>query len=178
VLDVGDATFVYDATSSGKSGRVIWHERQSGDIDWIGYQTWRAKFSVSAFGKTYVGDKTTGIVGEISYSTYSEYGERIPKGIQSQPFDGEYVAISEIEVFCEMGVGNSTISNPSIELSYSEDQGITWSTPVNRSFGVAGDYKGRMTWRRLGRITRPRTLRLYTDDICKVRILKVEAVIE
>jgi hypothetical protein len=178
VFDIGDATFVYDATSSEKSGRAIWHERQSGSIDWIGYEKWVAKFSISAFGNIYVGDRSLGRIGKIDYSVYKEYGERIPRGINSQPFDSEYSSVSQVELFCEMGVGNSDIENPSILLSYSEDQGKTFNNPVEKYFGEAGQYTGRMVWNRLGRIQRPRVFRLYTDDPCKIRILKMEAVIE
>jgi len=177
VFDIGDATFVYDATTSEKAGRRIWHERQSGDIDWINYKTWTARLSVQAFGKTLVGDKTSTTIGQIGYETYTEYGDRIPKGIQSQPFDAEYNAVSEIEVFVESGVGTATIS-PRLLLSYSEDQSVTFTNPVGRDIGDAGDYTSRLKWRRLKRITRPRTFRLYSDDSVKMRILKIEGVIE
>jgi len=178
VLDVGTATFVYDSTSSQKSGRLIWHERQSGSIDWENFKGWTARLSVSAFGNIYVGDKTTNKIGKIAYDTYTEYGERISRGVNSQPFESRYNSVSWVEILAEMGVGNDEIENPSLLLSYSEDQGKTYGNPVAKFFGAAGDYTSRMIWNRLGRIQRPRTFRLYTDDPCKIRILKMQAVIE
>jgi hypothetical protein len=50
---------------------------------------------------------------------------------------------------CTTGEGVETVS-PQVELSYSNDGGLTWSDPDIRSAGVTGQYRLYPTWRRLG----------------------------
>jgi hypothetical protein len=178
VLEVGDATFVYDRSASLKTGLKKWHERQSGSIEWVDYKVWRARHSMDRFGKILVGDRTTSDMGEIGYSTYTEYGNRIKKGFTTQPFgEGDLLNVTEIEMYAEAGVGDATTTDPQLELTYSDSQGKQWSNPIPRSMGTQADYSNRMIWRRLGKFSRDRTLRFYTDDSVKVSLIRLEAVL-
>lgn len=176
VLEVGNATFIYDAESSRKSGMNRWHERQTGAIDWNGYKLWNARFSMNVFGEILIGDPTGAKLGKLEYDLYTEYGNRIPRGWTSQPFDlGDTGKLLRLELTVESGVGNSTITNPRIEMAYSDDQGRTWSTGQPKEMGEVGNYTQRLVWRRLGDFDRDRTLRFYTDDPAKIAMIRLEA---
>jgi len=102
-FDVGDACFVYDFDNSKKTGAPVWHERQSGSIDWYGFTTFRGIYSATCFNKCFVGDKDTGVIGEVSFDVYTEYDAAIPHGLTTQPFDSDSVRLNEVKAYCNVG---------------------------------------------------------------------------
>ncbi len=103
VLDIGSASFVYDAVNSKKAGANIWHERQSGEIDWNGFKLFDSIYSTPAYGKVLVGSREGSKVGYIDYDVFTEYGETIAKGFTTQPFDSDAIRLNEIKAFVNSG---------------------------------------------------------------------------
>jgi hypothetical protein len=73
------------------------------------------------------------------------------------------------ELEMDRGVGNESVVNPEMLLSWSEDGGRTFTNESPRHLGVEGDYSGRVEWWRLGR-SRDRVFRVATESPCKIAI--------
>ena len=171
-------TLVYDVTASTLTGSAVWHERQSG----VGEDRWRVNSIVSAHGKLLVGDSSSGKIGELSNSTYTEYGDVIFRQRSSQPFsaDGNPVFAGEIALTMESGVGltSGQGSDPQIRMDFSDDGGRTFGSEFSRSYGAIGQYGVIPTWRRQGRFPQQRVLRFTTTEPVKSNILKMEVSVE
>jgi len=146
VLDIGSASFVYDMTASQKTGRAIWHERKSG-ITTI----------------------------EDFFKGFSNWRARFSMRVFGKTIVGDRTTLSEIEMICEVGVGNSDSKNPQLQLSYSDDQGIRFTAPVSRSLGAVGNTGVRLIWRRFRQFQRDRVIRFYTDDPVKLALIRMDA---
>jgi len=151
---------------------------------------------VAAYGRMLVGDLQSGVIGELDNEVYLEYGLLIRRFVTSQPFDnkGLPVVVSYIEAVCENGVGlanDITLavgttetgapieaiggSDPMVTLSWSDNGGRTFVGGRSRSLGKIGKYRMRQIWRRMGRFSRSRVLRLEISAPVKAVIIKVEA---
>jgi hypothetical protein len=174
---ISSKTFVYDATTSSLTGESTWHERQTGSTD----NQWRVNSIVSAYGELLVGDSVDGRIGKIDKTAYTEYGDIIYRERASQPFFDQGLPLfeSEIALTMETGVGLSSGqgSDPIIRMDYSDD-GRTFSSEFQRSYGKVGEYGVVPTWRRQGRIPRHRVIRFKTSEPVKSVIIKLEAMAE
>lgn len=177
VITIGDNTLVYDAAASMRMGTPVWHERQTGTTDGLTFARWRIQHLIKIYGKILTGDSLTSKVGELAPNTFFEFGDRIERVVQSQPFqvEGTPIFSHELELFIESGVGNSDSTDPEWLFKYSDDLGRTWSNRIPRAMGKVGEYKKRLIWRRLGRIPYNRVVTFKTDDPVKIAILKLEA---
>jgi len=135
VLDVGDASFVYDAVNSKKAGANIWHERQSGEIDWNDFKLFDSIYSTPAYGKVLVGSRTGSKVGYIDYNTFTEYGEKIAKGFTTQPFDADAIRLNEVKAFVNSGERDYSSTFETINFEYSSvyPHGTTLQTALTLS---------------------------------------------
>ena len=166
---IGDDTFIHDSVSGQ------WHERKSyinGDLG-----RWRANSMVKAYGEILVGDNQDGRIGQLDFDTYGEYGNDIFRQFSVAPLDteGHEGFVSELELTMDAGVGNSTVTDPVVNMDYT-DNGYTWSNPREMPIGKKGEYERRAIWRRLGKIPRYRTFRFtITDQVkCNVNALGLE----
>ena len=129
-----------------------WHERGSVDSDFTDLGVgWRAATLLQVYNGTYVGDATSGKVGLIDTTTYTEFGNPIMGLIASmnQQADRRRVYCSRFELKVQAGVGLATGqgSDPQIMLRRSTDGGMTWSTQQPwRSMGQTGEYDKRLRW--------------------------------
>lgn len=166
-------TFVFDATSSALSGKMVWHERQTGMTD----NRWRVNAIVAAYGKILVGDSVSGKVGIIQDGVYTDYGELRYRMKTSRPFFMDELPLfqGQMELTMESGTGlnNGLGSDPQLRFDYSDDGGRTYSYPTRRSYGELGNYDRLCIWRRLGRIPRHRVLRFITTEPVKSNLLKL-----
>lgn len=133
-LSSSDFTFVYDLTNS------VWQERTS-----YGQSFSRIEQSIYAFGKWIVGDFATGLLGVIDGLTFSEYGNALQWELTSLPaVDFPVQAIvSRADFNFIAGTGKSTgtdqtMTNPVVDISWSEDGGATFKMPVQRAIGKGG----------------------------------------
>ncbi len=134
----------YDAATQ------TWHKRES-----YGYNTWRARFSVRAFGKTLFGDSLTGKIGYSDRDTYTEFGAPIVWKVISPPLhvfpNGAILDAVHFDLATGYGTLSGQGSDPLVMLRVSTDGGNTFGQYRELELGVTGDYKARVTARRLGR---------------------------
>lgn len=155
-------TFCYDSTTG------LWHERESFDVG-----RWRANAHAFIFGKNLVGDYNTGKIYELDLETYTENGTTIERIHTFPPVwaENKRVIFDMLNIDFEGGVGLTTGqgSDPQAMLDWSDDGGFTWSNQHWRSMGGIGEYKTRVTWRRLGQ-GRQRIFRVKISDPIKTII--------
>lgn len=128
----------------------VWHSRQS-----YGYDTWRARYSMQAWGKTIVGDKLSGKLLYLDSDTYTEDGGTMIWGVDSPPLhlfpNGGRVDALHMDVLTGQGTLSGQGSDPKIMLQTSTDGGQTFSNYRELELGVTGKTGTRVTARRLGR---------------------------
>ena len=150
------ATWAYDINTQE------WHERES-----HGYDHWRASWIVKCYDRTLVGDTQTGNIGEMSATTYSEWGRPLVREATSGVIsdNGRWMHHDRLEL--ELDVGNAPMtgegSAPEIRLDVSDDAGVTFRARSNRSLGATGRYRQRVHWDRNGR-SRERVYRYRCSD--------------
>jgi hypothetical protein len=138
------ATWVYDINTQE------WHERQS-----YGYDHWRAQWVVKAYDRTFVGDTQTGNIGEMSATTYTEWGRPLLREATSGVVadNGRWMYHDRLELDLDMGnaplIGQG--SAPELMLDISNDAGVTFRAKSNRSLGATGEYTKTVHWDRVGR---------------------------
>jgi hypothetical protein len=149
------ATWVYDINTDE------WHERES-----YGYDHWRASWVVKCYDKTLVGDTQSGNIGEIHSRTYSEWGDVLYREATTGAVaDGNWIHHDRLDLDVDVGLGIETGqgSDPEIMLDVSNDGGVTFIAKPNRKLGIAGKFKKRVHWDRLGR-SRERVYRFRVTD--------------
>ena len=87
--------------------------------------------------------------------------------------------VHEIHLDIEAGVGTTSGQGvaPVVMLSWSEDDGRTWSSDMEASLGAIGQYRRRARFLRLGR-SYNRSWRFRITDPVKVAVLGAQARIE
>lgn len=141
-----------------------WHQRKSDGLDY-----WRMGGAVAAWNGAYLTDYTTGKIYTPSFDVLTEDGEPISMEIELPIIEGgrERNVMYAFELMAETGVGNGTITDPQVALTYSDDGGCTYSNELWRSMGLVGNYKHRIIWRRVGPSFRQRTINLRFTDPCR-----------
>lgn len=147
-----EATWVYDAATN------VWHQRGYWDANKTSFQAYRPQFFChTAENLNLVGDRLTGMVYLMSINTATEVdgaGIRRLRRFRA-PYTGEkYAFYSDLYIDMETGTALSTGqgSDPQMMLSWSKDQGHSFSSEIWASAGERGDYLARMMFRgRLGR---------------------------
>lgn len=171
VLTFSDLTLVYDLTTG------LWHERRSYGLD-----RWRAQCHVVVGGDTnLVGDYSTGDIYELDLATYDENGEIMERIIVEPPLSNDPNPIFVHEMFWDMETGVGLTSGQGVApvalLSWSDDDGNTWSSDRELSIGALGVRRQRVNFTRLGRSLN-RSFRLRITDPVKVAIHGARARIE
>jgi hypothetical protein len=163
-------TFVYQIYASGRIGRPIWHERATGTA------RWRANTFVRAYNRIFVGDEKTEKIGTIEPDTYTEYGDTVHREFTTQPFsfNSEPYFSSFYEMVMATGVGNGATTNPTLGHSYS-DNGVNFTTTINRSMGEQGDFSHRVVYKKMGRVPRQRVMKFFTDEPCETTFYTLAA---
>lgn len=138
-------TFVFD-TETGK-----WHERDS-----YGYTRWRATCYALHNGRHIIGDDT-GKLYIMSGDSHDEAGQPLIVDIQPAPsntFPARGIAHrAYLDVVPGVGSDTSaTVSNPTINLGWSDDGGRNFGNGSERALGGEGEYRTRVQWHRLGMI--------------------------
>lgn len=88
--------------------------------------------------------------------------------------DRGWVFYEQFQLDMEVGTGD-LVTTPLASLRWSDDRGNTWTTAIDTSFGLEGEYRTRVVWRRLGK-GRDRIFEVSFDD--PVRIAIVNAYLE
>jgi hypothetical protein len=134
----------YDASTG------VWHTRQS-----YGYDAWRARHSIQAWGRTLLGDSLSGDIRELHNYDYNEYGGTMLWGVDSPPLhifpNGGIVDAIHFDLATGYGTLSGQGSDPKIMLQTSVDGGNSFGNYRELELGVTGKYATRVTARRLGR---------------------------
>lgn len=132
----------------------------------------RANCCAYAYGLNIVGDWQNGNLYALDPSVYTDNGQPIVRlrSFPHQVRDGRRVSYDRFVMDMEVGTLPSqtaisgftsafsnafgpapqTLPAPEITLRYSDTRGATWSDPITRSLGKAGEYLTSPQWRRLG----------------------------
>jgi hypothetical protein len=148
----------YDAATQ------VWHTRQS-----YGQDTWRARYSMNAWGKTIVGDGLSGKLGYLDSDTYTEYSGTMIWGVDSPPMhvfpNGGIVDAIHFDLATGYGLSSGQGSDPKVMLQVSVDGGNSFGQYRELELGVTGKFATRVTARRLGRFgPKGVTFRLRISD--------------
>lgn len=144
-----------------------WHERQT-----YGETTWDVVGACHCYGKVLVQSRTTGNVGALSDTTYTEFGGTLRREwTYPQVYDtNRRIVHSELELIAR--TGDAPLGQvPTVLLEVSDDGGNTWLALPPRELGRTGEYKHIVRWHRLGQ-ARDRVYRMSVDNAqVPVRVL-------
>lgn len=153
-----DRTWVYDTETA------LWHER--GTIDGSGQQhRIRANAYAYAYGEAVTIDFANGSLMAIDSDTYTDLGEPIVRECTYPHTLNEMKRIVYHKFIADMETGNSTVPDnaaggqPLVSLSWSNDRGFSYETPITKTLGTQGNRMATVTWWRLG-LARDRIFRL------------------
>lgn len=141
-----------------------WNERQS-----YGAPRWRARMSAKAFGSWIVGDYQTDDLHHVTLSAQDEAGAPLVMRVESA--DGasfpSRIQFPRADFDFVVGQGEApgtppTETAPQVSISWSDDGGATWSTPLLRPLGPQGAYGTRVSVLRTG-LTGPQGRRWRLD---------------
>ncbi len=162
----GHPMYQINFPSEGKSwlfdaSTELWSPLESG----LGGGRHRGEIHVDYLNKPRITDYMTGDVYTLDADTYTDNGTSIPREIITRHFGNnlERLAVTKLQVDFETGVGLITGqgSDPQAMMSYSEDNGHTWSNEDWTTLGAIGEHYVRAIWRRLG---------MAYDWVFKIRI--------
>jgi hypothetical protein len=165
------ATFTYNLTSG------LWFTQES---DNSGTPIpWRVASVEAAYGELFVGDTISEKIGIIDKEAFTEYDDVEFKRRFSLPpvgNGGMPMFSDSVELLMETGTAtqNGQGSDPQISMSFTDNGGRSFNTPMMRSVGRIGEYSTRVIWNRLGRASRERSYRFEISDPIKPVILKME----
>lgn len=165
-------TFVYDSKASSLSGKKIWHQRES-----FGVQEktrWRVNSLVTAYGKIYVGDSESGIIGIIDNDTATDYTQPIVRdfAIPTLENNSQPIFFNSIEAVLDSGQGPSDNTDPQMRMTYSND-GRLFVSERTRSAGKVGEYNRKARWNQLGTTRRFRIFRFKMDAAVRWVVMKM-----
>lgn len=128
-------------------GTQKWNERESS-----GLTRWRATQSVWAFGLWLVGDTQSGEIFSVDAATFKEGANALRYRVESGPVQNfpARARVARVDLDFATGVGiaagaDVTLTDPTADISWSDDGGSTWSDPIQRKLGQQGKYFTRVT---------------------------------
>lgn len=114
----------------------------------------RSNCAVFFDGKVLVGDFQSGRIYQMTNNYYTDDGEPLVKEFTLPTINNgrEFLSIFSFELDMSSGVGltNGQGSDPKAILTFSKDNGKTWSNDKFSNIGKKGNYLTRVKWNRLG----------------------------
>ncbi len=144
-----NATWCYDLASEE------WHEWQSNGGRHLG------EVHCACYGLNLVGDYSSGNLYALSFDTYTDNGAPITRTRAFPHLVGNANRVIYSRFIADMQCGTvaAGLPAPVLTLSWSDDRGATWSTPVTVGMGLAGAANTSLQFRRLG-MARDRVFKL------------------
>jgi hypothetical protein len=140
-LSSDDWTWVYNLNNGA------WHERQSYLLDRS-----RMTLSLPAFDTWLVGDTVGDYLLEVSPDQLHEVSNPLIATIESDAVKDfpNRIRVARADFDFTMGMGISTgddptQTDPTAMISWSDDGGVTWSTPRNKELGSQGEWNNRVS---------------------------------
>lgn len=162
ILNLAATSYAYDLTTG------LWDEWQTEGARWAG------QYSSQYRNTAIVTDYRDGRVYYLDADRYTDDTAAIVREITSRHAFAnlERLGLGELEVDAEVGVGleSGQGSAPQIMMQVSKDGGHTFGAELWRSLGAQGQYKKKVTWKRLG-IAEDWVFRLRVADPVKVVLL-------
>jgi hypothetical protein len=152
-------------------GTQRWNERESLVASTGQQGRWRAVGGHPAFGKWLAGDTQSGTLGFVDDTVITEFGAPQLRRIESAPVGNfpNRLRVARADFYFSTGAGNAlgataNLVNPSVAVSWSDDNGLTWGNPIVRSLGQQGKSKRtRVTLKNTG-TSGPQARRWRLDD--------------
>lgn len=167
-------TWVYDDAT----GR--WHERGWWNATKGDYDAYRASCHTFAFGKHLVGDFESANLYDMDIAHYTDAAGGVLRRMRQGPHlcnEQLWHFYKQVQLDLQAGIGDTTTTNPTVSLQWSDDGGHVWSNLHDVSAGVQGNYTARAIWRRLGR-SRDRIFRVIVSDPVPWRLINFYAQME
>jgi hypothetical protein len=152
-------TWVFDLTTQA------WHQRKSPSIG-----RFRASFACDLDGVTYVGDYTNGKIYTMSPTVYTEDTATVTRTRTTQVIANKNDRITMNDLIVDFEEGTDPSGTAVASLSWSDDGGHTYNTPIDQSLGVSGAYSQRVEWRGLAQF-RERIFKLEVVAPIKIHVL-------
>jgi hypothetical protein len=152
-------------------GSKQWNERTS-LVTATGIEgRWRATGGHPAFGKWLMGDTQGGTLAFLDDTVITELGAPMLRRIESSPVADfpNRLRVARADFNYSTGAGIATgaapnIVNPSVAVSWSDDDGINWQNPILRSLGLQGkSFRTRISVKNTG-MSGPQARRWRLDD--------------
>lgn len=145
-------TWVYDLTTN------MWHEALDWEISntqparWV---AWRPMYHAFAFGKHLVGDRSNGIIYELTPDEYTGAAGLAIRRVRRAPHisgENRVIRYKSLEIDLQRGIGlpSGQGYDPNVMMRYSDDGGMTFGNEVMCSAGKQGQYRTRVKFQRLG----------------------------
>jgi hypothetical protein len=170
-----DRTLVYDAAASGVFEEHVWFTLATSTS---GFEQFRARNFVWAYGKWLVGDPQSSTIGRASQDVSSHWGQivRWEFGTIIVYNEGRGAIFNELELVALTGrVAIGT--DPAISTSYSID-GQTWSQDRQIRVGTVGNTRKRLTWFQQGHMRNWRIQRFRGDSQSHLSFIRLEVQLE
>ncbi len=141
-----------------------WNERASRDLT-----RWRGMQAHNFNGQWLVGDTNIGNILALNNATQTEAGDTLRARLESAPvkkFPARIVcARADFDLSVGQGIATGSATNltdPTVEISWSDDGGVNWSNPLQRALGRQSVSTQRVTVLRTG-MTGPQGRRWRVD---------------
>jgi hypothetical protein len=166
-----NATWVYDAATGEWFEWGFWNPATN---SFIAYRAQCHTFN-PALNKHLVGDWNGGFIYEQSTKFSTDFGNLIRRRRIAPVIakENQRIRHDQFDLDCEVGLGpqpplvdlSGQPRGPIAWLSWTENGGKTWSDPLPRDLGKAGEYEKRVHWNRLG-VSRHRNYMIeYVDPV-------------
>jgi len=150
-----------------------WHERAFTN-EFGQFEQHLSNSHIFVFNKHLVGSRVTGKIYNMDMDIYSDDGDYISRD-RTYTFlsdEDKRIRYNKLEIGVESGVGilSGQGSDPQISLQLSKDGARTWSNSYTGSIGKMGEFRRKVSFRRLG-IAESMCFRIRITDPIKVAIV-------
>lgn len=170
--------------TAGRSWRFdlstqLWTVRESIHPDTALPVTWRGYDIAAAYGRLAVADAYSGKIGLIDATAHAEFSLPLTWETVSGPVhkDRRLLTFGRVEVEINAGTAPISVADPLVALSWSDDEGRTWSNWYERSMGLTGQYTRRLVWTNCGS-SRSRIFRVRGSAPVRTAIISAVADVE
>ena len=119
------------------------------------YNTWGPSAASECFGKTLVGDRTTGTIWQLDPTVSTDRSGNGMRRLRQAPGltdEHRRHPLDQLEFYMDVGVGSQSGqgADPQVILQMSQDGGITFGNQRQAGLGRVGQYRKRVFFTRLG----------------------------
>lgn len=174
-IHLPDRTMVYDASASAELGEPVWFVLST---SLVGFQQYRARNMVWAYGQWMVGDPQSADIGKFVDNVGTHWGQNVRWEfgtliIYNESTGAIFNSLELVSLPGRVALG----INPTISTSYSVD-GVSWSQDKYISVGTIGNTSKRLVWFQQGVMRSWRVQRFRGDSQAHVSFVRLEAKIE